>query len=60
MLNQTRIGVGSITFHRRGPIRGQHYVFIMLKSINLYTLLLSIIILSNSSFHFLEKIMLVS
>ena len=28
MLTQTRVGVGSITFHRRRPIRGQHMSFV--------------------------------
>ena len=26
MLNRTKIGIGSITFHRKGPMRDQHYV----------------------------------
>ena len=67
MLNQTRIGVGSITFHRRGPMRCQHisllmstYVFLLSKSKNLYKLLFSIIILGNSASHFLEMIMLIT
>ena len=59
MLNQTRIGVGSVTFHRKGHMRGQH-VFRMSKSRNLSTFLFSIIILGNSASHFLEMIMLSS
>ena len=58
MLNQTRIGVGSITFHRKSPMRGQQYVFLISKSRNLGTFLLSIIILGNSASHFLEMMML--
>ena len=58
MLNQTRIGIGSITFHRKGPMRGQH--MFSLKFIHVYTFLLSIFIFSNSASHFLEIIMLVS
>ena len=59
MLNQTRIGVGSITFHRRVAHEGSTYVFLMSKSRTLYTFLFSIIILGNSASHFLEMTVLI-
>ena len=39
MLTQTRIGVGSITFHRSLPMRGQRMSSFCPKSRNVYTLL---------------------
>ena len=36
MLNRTRIGIGSITFPRIGPMRG-HYVFLISEYINVCT-----------------------
>ena len=56
MLIQARIGVGIIT----GAREGSTYVFLMSKSINLYTFLLLVIILGNSASLSLEMIMLIS
>ena len=55
MLIQARIGVGIIT---GGPGRVKN-VFLMSKSINLYTFLLLVIILGNSASLSLEMIMLI-
>ena len=60
MLNQTRIGIGSITLYRRGHMKGQLYVFLISKSRNVYTFLLSVNILGNSGCHFLDMIMLIT
>ena len=46
MLNKTRIGVDCIKFHRRGPC-GSIYVFLMLKSRNLYIFLCLVVTLVN-------------
>ena len=59
MLTQTGIGVGSVTFPRTEPMRGQ-YVFLMSKSRNLYIFLLTIIIWNKSASHFLPMVRLIS
>ena len=60
MLNQTRIGIDSITYNRRGLDEVSAYYFLMSKSRIVYSFLFTIIILGNSVSHFLEVIMLIS
>ena len=59
MLNQSRIGLGSITFQSRWGHEGSTHIFLMSKSRNLYTFLSSNVIWGNSASHFLEMIMLI-
>ena len=59
MPNRTRIGVGTITFHKRRHMRGQR-VFLMCKSRNVYTFYFHLSFFGNSASHSIEMIMLVS
>ena len=55
MPTQTGIGVGSITFHRRGPISGQH-TNVCLPYVKIQKFVF-INLLGNSASHLIEMIM---
>ena len=58
-VTQNRMGVGSVTFPCKGPMRGQ-FVFLMTKSQSFYIcFVFSIIISRDSASYFNEMIMLV-
>ena len=52
MLTQTRIGIGSVTFPRMGPMRGQYVLLYQNQEIGV-PFPLTIIIRGNSASHFL-------
>ena len=59
MLTQTRIGAGTILFHKRRNMRG-HCVFLMCKSRNAYTFYFHSLLLVTQPSHSIEMIMLIS
>ena len=60
MKTQTRIGVGSITFHRRGFIRDQQMHSLHLNLEICTHFYFQLLFVGNSASHFLEMIMLIS
>ena len=57
-LTQTRMGLGRVALHRKGPMRGQ-YVFLMAKSQTFDRLCIHLLVL-KTTLQFLEMIMLIS